>query len=63
MKQVELETASAATLAKSIAVLTGELMECFQWDDVKVDGDACENIVGEMMSVLAELKRRFPSRG
>jgi len=44
-------------LAKSIAIEAGELLECYQWDDVAMQGEVKEELADVIIySVLMSLK-------
>jgi len=40
---------SPASLAKSISIESGELLECFQWDEKKYDAEAVKEELADVM--------------
>jgi len=50
-----LETDTAAILAKSIIVEAAELLECYQWDEKKVDKQAIKSELADVLMYTISL--------
>ena len=48
---------SPENLAKSIAIESGELLECFQWDNSFNKQDVCDELADVVNIVLKKLKK------
>ncbi len=50
---------SPCNLAKSVAIEAGELLECFQWDDVNYDKDAVCEEMADVFTYLLDLAEKL----
>ena len=50
---------SLSNLAKSVSIEAGELLECFQWDDVHPDLSAVEEEMADVFTYLIDMADRM----